>query len=113
MLSLVLVVFHYTEPDTQYQVFVPVFLFLILLNSAKLSRWLIYRHDYRIRRNVLFLIDVIVIVVVLAAVQLDLVLSLLGLVAILYTAISNKISLMMASLASLVEIGRASCRERV
>lgn len=104
MLSLVLVVFHYTEPDTQYQLFVPVFLFLILLISSKLSRWLIYRHDYRIRRNVLFLIDVIVIVVVLAAVQLDLVLSLLGLVAILYTAISNKISLMMASLASLVGI---------
>ncbi|NLZ85696.1 MAG: adenylate/guanylate cyclase domain-containing protein, partial [Gammaproteobacteria bacterium] len=50
MLSLVLVVFHYTEPDTQYQLFVPVFLFLTLLISSKLSRWLIYRHDYRIRR---------------------------------------------------------------
>ncbi len=104
MLSVVLVVFHYTEPDTQYQLFVPFFLFLVLLIIPKLSRWLIYRHDYHIRRNILFLIDVIVISVVLAAVHLDLVLSLLGLVAVLYTAISNKISFMMASLASLIGI---------
>ena len=41
---------------------------------------------------------------VLAAVHLDMVLSLLGLVAVLYTAISNKISFMMASLASLIGI---------
>nr|WP_290447019.1 adenylate/guanylate cyclase domain-containing protein [Acinetobacter lwoffii] len=104
MLSLVLVVFHYTEPDTQYQLFVPFFLFLVLLITPKLSRWLIYRHDYHIRRNILFLIDVIVISVVLAAVHLDLVLSLLGLIAVLYTAISNKISFMMACLASLIGI---------
>ena len=35
MLSLVLIVYHYTEPDTNYQIFVPLFLALVLVITPK------------------------------------------------------------------------------
>ncbi|TSH73942.1 adenylate/guanylate cyclase domain-containing protein [Acinetobacter sp. RF15A] len=102
MLSLVLVVYHQTVPDTSYQIFIPFLLVLLLLLSPKLSQWLTYRYNSNIKRNVFFIIDVAVVSVVLAAVHLDLVLSFLGLSALLYTAISNKISFLMTTLASLI-----------
>ncbi|HJF28583.1 MAG TPA: adenylate/guanylate cyclase domain-containing protein [Acinetobacter lwoffii] len=102
MLSLVLVVYHQTVPDTSYQIFIPFLLVLLLLLSPKLSQWLTYRYNSNIKRNVFFIIDVAVVSVMLAAVHLDLVLSFLGLSALLYTAISNKISFLMTTLASLI-----------
>ncbi len=102
MLSLVLIVYHYTEPDTNYQIFVPLFLALVLVIMPKLSRWMIYKYDYNLKRNFFFVLDVIIVSVVLAAVHLDLVLSLLAVVTLLYTAINNKISFMMVSLAGLI-----------
>src|SRR5690606_21200829 len=104
MLSLVLVVFHYTEPDTQYQLFVPFFLFLVLLITPKLSRCLIYRHDYHIRRNILFLIEVSVTSVLLPSLHLYFDESMLGPVVVLYASPSNRIAFMMASLASPIGI---------
>lgn len=104
MLSLVMIVFHYTEPDTQYQIFLPFFFLAILLILPKLSYWLLYRYGKRIKRSVFFIIDVLVMAVLLSAVSLNLVLSLLGVVAMLYTAISNKVSFLMLSLASLIGV---------
>ncbi len=104
MLSLVIVVYHYTEADTQYQIFVPFFLLFILLITPRLSRELIYRYSQRRKRNVFFMLDITVIAVILSAVHLNLVLSLLGLAALLYTAISNKISFLMVALATLIGI---------
>ncbi|ENV43731.1 MULTISPECIES: adenylate/guanylate cyclase domain-containing protein [Acinetobacter] len=104
MLSLVIVVFHYTDPDTQYQIFIPFFFLAIILALPKLSRWLIYRYNTSIKRNVFFVLDIAVIAVILSAMHMSLVLSLLGLVALLYTAISNKISFLTFSLASLIGI---------
>ncbi len=104
MLSLVIVVYHYTEADTQYQIFVPFFLLFILLITPRLSRELIYRYSQRRKRNVFFILDITVIAVILSAVHLNLVLSLLGLAALLYTAISNKISFLMVALATLIGI---------
>jgi len=104
MLSLVMIVFHYTEPDTQYQIFLPFFFLAILLILPKLSHWLLYRYDKHIKRTVFFIIDVMVMAVLLSAVSLNLVLSLLGIVALLYTAISNKVSFLMLSLASLIGV---------
>lgn len=104
MLSLVSIVYHYTQPDTQYQIYIPLFLLVLLLITPKLSHWLIYRFSNATKRNVLFMIDIMIIAVMLSAVHLNLVLTLLALFALLYTAINNKISFLMVSLASLIAI---------
>lgn len=70
MLSLVIVVFHYTEPDTQYQIFIPFFFLAIILALPKLSRWLIYRYNTSIKRNVFFVLDIAVIAVILSAMHM-------------------------------------------
>ena len=79
MLSLVVVVYHYTQPDTQYQIYIPAFLCAILLIIPKLSHWLIYKYNNSVKRSVLFLIDIIVLAVLLSAVHLSLVLTFLAL----------------------------------
>ncbi|WP_353140546.1 adenylate/guanylate cyclase domain-containing protein [Acinetobacter pragensis] len=104
MLSLVVVVYYYTQPDTAYQIYIPLFLLFLLLITPKLSHWLIYKYNNRIKRAVLFVIDIVIISVMLSAVHLSLVLTFLGLFALLYTAISSKISFLMVSLASLIGI---------
>ncbi|MEG2359902.1 adenylate/guanylate cyclase domain-containing protein [Acinetobacter sp.] len=104
MLSLVTLVYHYTQPDTQYQIYLPVFLLGALLVTPKLSRWLVYRYNNKVKRTVLFIIDIVIIAVMLAAVHLNLVLTFLAIFALLYAAISNKISFLMVSLASLIGI---------
>lgn len=104
MLSLVIVVYHYTEADTQYQIFIPFFLLFLLFSAPYLSRELIYRYGQRRKRNIFFMLDITIISVILSAVHLNLVLTLLGLAALLYTAISNKVSFLMVSLATLIGI---------
>ncbi len=104
MLSLVVVVYHYTQPDTQYQIYIPVFFFFLLLITPKLSHWLIYRYSNRVKRSVLFLIDIVIISVMLSAVHLSLVLTFLAIFALLYTSIYNKINFLLLSLASLIGI---------
>ena len=104
MLSLVAIVYHYTQPDTQYQIYIPFFLLAVLLITPKFSHWLIYRFNNKVKRNVLFIIDILIISVMLSAVHLNLVLTFLALFALLYTAINNRISFLMVSLASLIGI---------
>ncbi|MBI1452510.1 MULTISPECIES: adenylate/guanylate cyclase domain-containing protein [Acinetobacter] len=104
MLSLVAIVYHYTQPDTQYQIYIPFFLLAMLLITPKFSHWLIYRFNNKVKRNVLFIIDILIISVMLSAVHLNLVLTFLALFALLYTAINNRISFLMVSLASLIGI---------
>lgn len=104
MLSLVIVVYHYTEADTQYQIFIPFFLLFLLFSAPYLSRELIYRYGQRRKRNIFFMLDITIISVILSAVHLNLVLTLLGLAALLYTTISNKVSFLMVSLATLIGI---------
>jgi adenylate cyclase len=104
MLSLLVVVYHYTSSDTQYQIYVPLFLFFVLLITPKLSNGLLYRYNSKTKRSLLFLIDVVAISVILSAIHLNLVLTFISLFALLYTAISNKISFLMVSLASLIGI---------
>lgn len=102
MLSLVSVVYHYTQPDTQYQVYIPLFLLFVLLITPKLSHWLIYSFNNTTKRNVMFILDIMIIAVMLSAVHLNLVLTFLALFALLYTVINNKISFLMMSLATLL-----------
>jgi hypothetical protein len=83
MLSLVIVVYYYTQPDTEYQIYIPLFLLFILLITPKLSHWLIYRYNNKVKRTVLFIIDIVIISVMLSAIHLNLVLTLLGIFALL------------------------------
>ena len=64
MLSLLVVVYHYTSSDTQYQIYVPVFLLFVLLITPKLSNGLLYRYNSKIKRSLLFLVDVVAISVI-------------------------------------------------
>src|SRR5690606_27432637 len=69
-----------------------------------LSTWLQYRYNTNIKRNVLFVMDIIAISVILSGFHLNLVLTFISLFSLLYTAISNKISFLIVSLASLIGI---------
>ena len=104
MLSLLVIVYHYTASDTQYQIYIPFFLLLVFLVTPRLSNWLQYRFNSNIKRSVLFITDVVVISVILSAIHLNLVLTFISIFVILYTAITNKISFLAVSLASLIGI---------
>ncbi len=102
IIALVVVIYYFTSPLANYQIYVPVFIAFIFLISPKLSRWLEYRYGYKARKNIYFLIDVVVVSTALAAVHLSLVVTFVLFFALIYTAINNKISFMMGSLATLI-----------
>ena len=104
MLSLILVVYHYTSADTQFQIYVPFFFLVIVLATPRLTRWLNYQYNGRIKRNILFMLDMIAVAVFCSAIQLNLVLTFLALFALLYTAINNQISFMMVALSALISV---------
>ena len=104
MLSLTVVIYYFTAPETNYQIYLPFAFLGILLVSRRLERWLKYRFDYKIKRNILFLLDVIVVATTLAAVHLSLTLTFLAIFGLVYTSINNKISFLMASVAALLSI---------
>ena len=104
MLSLLVVIYYYTAPDVNYQIYTPLFFLFVLLIHPKLSRWLLYRYNKRIHNYVMFALDVMVVAVTLSAVHLSLVLSFIALFALLYTAINNKIPFLIVSMASLLGI---------
>src|SRR5690554_1036146 len=85
-LSLIMVVYHYTYADTNYQIYLPIFLIFLLLIIPKLSRWIQYKRNHQAKRNLLFIIDIIVVAACLSAVHLNLVLTFVALFALLYTA---------------------------
>ncbi|MEG0482760.1 MAG: adenylate/guanylate cyclase domain-containing protein [Acinetobacter sp.] len=102
IIALLVVIYYFTSPIANYQIYVPIFIVFIFLISPKLSRWLEYRYGYEARKNIYFLIDVVVVSTALAAVHLSLVVSFVLLFALIYTTINNKISFMMGSLATLI-----------
>ncbi|AXQ22291.1 adenylate/guanylate cyclase domain-containing protein [Acinetobacter wuhouensis] len=102
IIALIVIVYYFTSPVATYQIYVPFFIGFIFLISPKLSHWLEYKYGAKLRKNVYFLIDVIVVSIALAAVHLSLVVTFIMLFAILYTALNNKISFMMGSLAVLI-----------
>lgn len=102
IIALLVVIYYFTSANANYQIYVPIFILFIFLISPKLSRWLEYRYGYKARKNIYFLIDVVVVSTALAAVHLSLVVSFVLLFALIYTAINNKISFMMGSLATLI-----------
>ena len=103
-LSLMMVVYHYTYADTNYQIYLPFFLTFLLLIIPKFSRWLQYKYSHQAKRNILFIIDIIVVAACLSAVHLNLVLTFAALFALLYTAIYIKVSFFLVALASLLAV---------
>ncbi|MDN5417340.1 MAG: adenylate/guanylate cyclase domain-containing protein, partial [Acinetobacter sp.] len=91
IIALVVMVYYFTSPIANYQFYVPFFIGFIFIVSPKLSRWLEYSYGSKIRKNIYFLIDVIVVSTALAAVHLSLVVTFVLLFALIYTAINNKI----------------------
>ncbi|WP_227610763.1 MULTISPECIES: adenylate/guanylate cyclase domain-containing protein [unclassified Acinetobacter] len=104
ILSLIEVIYSFTSPDANYQLYIPVFLVIILIINPKLDRWLQYKFDKNLSRNVFFAIDSVVVAVSLAGVHLSLVLTFASLFALLYTAINSKISFMAASLSGMIGV---------
>ena len=98
MLSLLLVVYHYTSPETKYQIYVPILLGVVALILPKLSNWLEFKFGYHAKRNTLFAIDVVVIAIMLSAVHLSLVLTFTAIFAILFSSINTKVSFFSAML---------------
>lgn len=103
-LALILIVYHFTYENTNYQIYFPIFLILILIFTPKFSRWVEYKYNKKSKLNILFVMDIIVVSICLSAVHLNLVLTLLVMVALLYTAIYVKIPLTILALACLVGI---------
>ena len=71
ILSLILVIYAFTSPNTNYQIYIPPFSFLLFV-SSKLEHWLQYQFDKKTQKC-FFAIDAIVVAVTLAGVHLNLV----------------------------------------
>ena len=104
IISLLVVIYYFTSPIANYQIYFPLFLLFIFLISPRLSRWIQYKFDNTIRKNVYFLIDVVVVASALAAVHLSLVVTFVCLFALIYTALNSKISFLIGSLSWLLAI---------
>ena len=104
IIGLLVVIYYFTSPLASYQIYFPIFLLLIFLVSPKLSRWIQYKFDSHIRKNVYFLIDVVVVASALAAVHLSLVVTFVLLFALIHTGINSKISFMIGALSCLIAI---------
>ena len=102
IIALLVIIYYFTSPVANYQFYVPFFIGFIFLASPKFSRWLEYSYGSKIRKNIYFLVDVIVVSAALSAVHLFLFVCFVLLFALIYTAINSKISFMMASLAILI-----------
>lgn len=103
-LTLILIVYYFTYPDSNYQIYVPIFLMLLLLFMPKISSWLEDKYNSIIQSSVFLAIDIIVTALFLSAVHLNLVLSLLAVFALLYTVSHVKISWIIFAVSSLFGI---------
>ena len=104
IISLMVTIYYFTSPVANYQIYFPLFLLFIFFIGPRLSRWIQYRFDSNVRKNVYFLIDVVVVATALAAVHLSLVVSFVCVFALIYTSLNSKISFLIASLSWLVAI---------
>lgn len=104
MLSIILMVYHATMAETRYQIYLPIFLMVTVFLLPRLSTWLHYRFDQQLKRNLLFIIDVIIISICMSAVQLNLVLTFGMMLTLLYTALYSRITILTAILSANVSI---------
>lgn len=102
ILSLILVIYAFTSPNTNYQIYIPPFFLFLLFVSSKLEHWLQYQFDKKTQKSVFFAIDAIVVAVTLAGVHLNLVPTFIALFALFYSAINSRISFAVICLTSLL-----------
>lgn len=101
ILSLNLVIYAFTSPDSTVQIFVPALFLAILIVIPKLNRYLEDKFERKVVLSVFFIIDTIVVSIFLAGVHLNLVLTFVSLFALLYSAINSRIPFAVMALAVL------------
>lgn len=50
ILSLILVIYAFTSPNTNYQIYIPPFFLFLLFVSSKLEHWLQYQFDKKLKK---------------------------------------------------------------
>ncbi|MDQ1207880.1 adenylate cyclase [Acinetobacter baylyi] len=101
ILSLLIVIYSFTSAHSQYQIYVPIFIVILVLLIPRLNRVFEAKFDKKITRSIFFLIDTFVVSIVLAGVHLSLVLTFIILFAWIYSAINSRIPFVVMSLAVL------------
>jgi adenylate cyclase len=104
ILSLILVIYTFTSTSASYQLYLLPLLLAYFLFCPRLEKWLQYKFDKKIEKNVLFANEAILIALVLAALHLSLVPTFTILFALLYVGLNNKISLPVSCLIGLIGV---------
>ncbi|MDH0563431.1 adenylate/guanylate cyclase domain-containing protein [Acinetobacter courvalinii] len=104
ILSLILVIYTFTSTSASYQLYLLPLLLVYFLFCPRLEKWLQYKFDKKIEKNVLFANEAILIALVLAALHLSLVPTFTILFALLYVGLNNKISLPVSCLIGLIGV---------
>ncbi|WP_038345514.1 adenylate/guanylate cyclase domain-containing protein [Acinetobacter sp. A47] len=104
ILSLILVIYTFTSSSASYQLYLLPLLLVYFLLCPRLEKWLQYKFDKKIEKNVLFANEAVIVALVLAALHLSLVPTFTILFALLYVGLNNKISLPVACLIGLIGV---------
>jgi len=104
ILSLILVIYAFTSTSASYQLYLLPLLFIYFLLCPRLEKWLQYKFDKKIEKNVLFANEAVIVALVLAAIHLSLVPTFTILFALLYVGLNNRISLPVSCLIGLIGV---------
>lgn len=104
MVSVLVTIYYFTSLYSNYQLFFPIFILIIILFAPRISHIIQYRFGSDARRYSFFLIDVLVVSTALAATHLNLLLSFIFSFGLIYAVINNKISIILSSTSILLAI---------
>ncbi|UUM26175.1 adenylate/guanylate cyclase domain-containing protein [Acinetobacter colistiniresistens] len=104
ILSLILVIYTFTSTSASYQLYLLPLLLVYFLLCPRLEKWLQYKFDKKIEKNVLFANEAVFVALVLAAIHLSLVPTFTILFGLLYVGLNNRISLPVACLIGLIGV---------
>ena len=104
ILSLILVIYAFTAYSSNYPLYIVPLLVLYYLFSLKLDKWLLRKYEASTVKSILFVNEVIIASIVLAALHLNLVPTIAIVFGLLYVGMNNKISLPIVSLVGLISL---------
>lgn len=104
ILSLILVIYAFTAYSSNYPLYIVPLLVLYYLFSLKLDKWLLQKYEASTVKSILFVNEVIIASIVLAALHLNLVPTIAIVFGLLYVGMNNKISLPIVSLVGLISL---------
>ena len=104
MISILVIIYYFTSQNQNYQFLFPIFTIILLLFAPRISHSIQYRYGSKARRFIFFIIDVVVVASALSAIHLSILPTFVFLFGLIYTAVNNKISIMVASIGILVAI---------